>query len=94
VLELLLTVQFQYRALERYSVQMQKRYTVLKTSLNLAKSEKSNVDDLLAAAELQNITLRDSVQELKGIESRMDGWKKSKSQEINQQFSTIPSLKR
>jgi hypothetical protein len=73
---------------------MQKRYTVLKTSLNLAKSEKSNVDDLLAAAELQNITLRDSVQELKDIESRMDEWKKSKSQEINRQFSTIPSLKR
>jgi hypothetical protein len=73
---------------------MQQRYTVLKTSLNLAKSEKSNVDDLLAAAELQNIALRDRVQELKGVESRMDEWKKSKSQEINRQFSTIPSLKR
>ena len=73
---------------------MQKRYTGLKTSLNLAKSEKSNIDDLLAAAELQNIALRDRVQELGGVESRMEEWKKTKSLEINRQFSAIPALKR
>jgi F0F1-type ATP synthase membrane subunit b/b' len=73
---------------------MQKRYTMLKTSLNAANTEKAKVEDLLAAAELQNIGLRDKVQELMVVESRVSEWKKMKSLEINRQFSSIPSLKR
>jgi hypothetical protein len=73
---------------------MRKRYTMLKASLDVAKTEKANLEDLLAAAELQNIALRDLVQDLKVVESRMEDWKTVKSQEINQQFSSIPPLKR
>jgi hypothetical protein len=67
---------------------MHKRYAMLKTSLDLAKVEKSNVDSLLASAELQNITLRDRVQELKGMEPRME------DRNIDWRFSAAPSLNR
>ena len=73
---------------------MHRRYTILKTSLDVTQAEKINVEDLLAAAELQNIALHDRVQDLKEVESKMLEWKTTKSQEINEQLSSIMALKR
>jgi U3 small nucleolar ribonucleoprotein component len=68
---------------------------MLNSILNATNIEKSKTEELLAAAELQNIELRDRIDELTNVESKVSEWKMMNKFEINnRQLSSFLALKR